>query len=185
MYSSTCPSSTFSASCKTRPDHTLRVSRPPISFPASPPLSSSSAHWIPGVRSPASRVVRNNWDVAIDGKWPPAGGGESLEFHLRNFNCTNGLGGEQGCYEACNMSVYRSGRGQEGRDALRPTQSEHSLKCGEKKLHLDPHPAFLESCKHFHMDPQRSCSPVRLNRSASPSSDPFLTTFEAQLWRTT
>jgi hypothetical protein len=36
---------------------------------------SSSNHLIPGVRSAASRVLRRILEVAMEGRWPPAGGG--------------------------------------------------------------------------------------------------------------
>jgi hypothetical protein len=64
-----------------------RVSRPPTIF-LDIPDASSSAHARPGVRSAVSRVVRRIWEVAIEGRWPPAGGG-SAELELQRRDCRN------------------------------------------------------------------------------------------------
>ena len=51
----------------------LRVSRPTISCAGS--ASTWSTHLSPGVRRDTSRVGFRKAEVAIEGRWPPAGGG--------------------------------------------------------------------------------------------------------------
>lgn len=60
----------------------LRVSRPPTMVRVGE-SESSSAHVMPGVRNAVSRFVLRMTEVATDGRWPPAGGGSTVELALR------------------------------------------------------------------------------------------------------